>query len=132
MTIKQCKFIMLCCHYYALTFNWKWGILYEKQDIQWKHYSNVQKLFKVYNTTYDHYSPWAYCAFIQMSKCIYLNTFKWTASKYAFAFTDMQASHIICILNLFAVKYIFLVREGWNKVVVSELFTLYDSFPVTL
>ena len=37
---------------------------------------SITAMCKVYNTTYDHYSPWAYCAFIQMSKCIYLNTFK--------------------------------------------------------
>ena len=42
-------------------------MLYEEQNIQWKHYLNVLKLLKVYNATWDHYSLWAYCAFIQVS-----------------------------------------------------------------
>ena len=65
MTIKQCKFRMLYCHY-TLSFpnNWKWEMLYEKQNIQWKHYITVLKLFKVYSTTQDHYSLWDYCIFI--------------------------------------------------------------------
>ena len=31
--------------------NWKWEMLYEEQNILWKHYINVLKLLKIYNTT---------------------------------------------------------------------------------
>ena len=31
--------------------NWKWKMLYEEQNIQWKHYINMLKLLKFYNTT---------------------------------------------------------------------------------
>ena len=31
--------------------NWKWEILFEGQNIRWKHYIDVLNLLKVYNTT---------------------------------------------------------------------------------
>ena len=52
--------------------NWKWEMLYEEQNIQWKRYIIVLKLLKVYNTTKDRYSFWTYFVFIQKSECILL------------------------------------------------------------
>ena len=50
MTTKQCKFSMLCGHYYTFLSeflnNWKWEMLYEEQNIQWEHYINVLKLLQ--------------------------------------------------------------------------------------
>ena len=43
-------------------------MLYEKQNMQWNHHINALKLFKVYNTTYNYYSLWAYCVFIRSNK----------------------------------------------------------------
>ena len=45
------------------------------------------------------------------------------SSKYASAYIYIQVSHteIICIFNIYAVKYIFCNKEKWNKVAVSEL-----------
>ena len=40
-------------------------MLYEEQNIPRKHYINMLKLLKVYNTTQDHYLFRAYCVFIQ-------------------------------------------------------------------
>ena len=40
-------------------------MLYEKQIMQGKCYSNALKLLKVYNTRKDHYTLWAYCVFNQ-------------------------------------------------------------------
>ena len=48
----------------------------------------------------------------------------WLGYKYAFAYIYIQVSvkEIICILNIFAVEYIFFLRkEDWNRVEVSEL-----------
>ena len=43
--------------------------------------------------------------------------------KYVSAYIYIQVSpiEITCILNIFAVKYIFSEKEEWNKVAVSEL-----------
>ena len=55
MTTKQCKISMLCCDYYTFLSeflnNWKKEMLYKEQNIQGKHYINVLKLLKIYNTT---------------------------------------------------------------------------------
>ena len=45
-------------------------MLSEEQNIQRNLYINVLTLLKVYNTTLDHYSPWAYCVFAQKFECI--------------------------------------------------------------
>ena len=44
-------------------------------------------------------------------------------SKYASAYIYIQVcpTEIICMLNIFTVKYIFSEKEEWNKVAVSEL-----------
>ena len=44
-------------------------------------------------------------------------------SKYTSAYVYIQVSpiEIIWILNIYAVEYIFLTKEEWNKVAVSEL-----------
>ena len=44
-------------------------------------------------------------------------------SKYASAYIYVQVSptEIVCILNIFAVKYIFSEKEELHKVAVSEL-----------
>ena len=68
MTTKQCNISMLCSDYYTFLSEflntWKQEMLYEEQDIQWKHNVNVLKFLKIYNTIKDHYSLWAYCVFI--------------------------------------------------------------------
>ena len=68
MTVNLASFIAIT----TLSFlnNWKWEMLFEEQNIQWKHYINVLKLRKVYNTISDHYSLLAYCAFIPTFECI--------------------------------------------------------------
>ena len=68
--------------------------------------------------------------------------------KYASLYIYIQVSliEIICKLNIFAVSTLFLTKEEWNNVAISELignflslfnislfvFPLHDSFPVTL
>ena len=44
-------------------------------------------------------------------------------SKYASAYTYIQVNpiEIICIMNIFAVKYIFHKKEEWNKMAIGEL-----------
>ena len=44
-------------------------------------------------------------------------------SKYTSAYTYMQINpiEIICIMNIFGVKYIFHTKEERNKIAISEL-----------
>ena len=53
-------------------------------------------------------------------------------SKYTSAYVYIQVSpiEIIWILNIYAVEYIFLTKEEWNKVAVSELkeISVYISY----
>ena len=46
---------------------------------------------------------------------------KFSIFKYASAYTYMQVSpvEIRCIVNVFAVKYLYLTKEEWNKVAIS-------------
>ena len=72
--------------------------------------------------------PEAYLQPIRTSKImrffvIFSKKYHRRCSKYTSAYTYKQVRpiEIICIMNIFSVKYLFLTKEEWHKAAISEL-----------
>ena len=68
--------------------------------MQLKHYSNALKLLKVYNTTKDHNSLWAYCGFIR---------------KFAAAAKNLETNYTFFVKPRMLESLIFLVNPHMHK-----------------